>query len=224
MKFTISHFKQWFFPVNSTITRASLFGRAVFLLALLFWGAPLLTYSMRHLSDEERSVSFFEAIIGNADYIIHEAGHPLFGLFQIQMLGVMGGTLMQWLVPLGLLFAFRIRNKDAFASAIMLWWFGQSLLHSAPYINDARMQQLTLLGVGTSRDFDITHDWGYILGHLGLLRKDVWIAHYVLLSARCVMVLAFLWAALALVSQYRRFKPAFVKDEDKLIRDLTRDP
>src|SRR6185369_9061854 len=76
--------------------------------------------------------------------VFHEAGHVIFGFFG-RFLTVLGGSLFQVLLPLGLAFAF-LRQNDPFGAAVCTWWAGQNVLDVAPYIADARALQLVLLG------------------------------------------------------------------------------
>jgi hypothetical protein len=133
----------------------------------------------------------------------HEAGHVIFGFFGNRFLTVAGGTIGQLLMPLVLFVACRWKNSDAFAAALGLWWFGQNLVDCAPYINDARMLQLTLIGGGTGQEVE-GHDWEYLLTELGWLHQDVYIARWVLRAGRWTMALALLWAAVVLIAGYRR--------------------
>jgi len=122
--------------------------------------------------------------LDDLDLAIHEAGHPLFGIFG-EFIGFAGGTLMQLLVP-AVFFGYFWRRQDRHAATVMAWWTAQNLWNVARYIADARAQELPLVGGGE-------HDWAYLLGELGLLRHDVAIAHAVHFSG----VLLFLWSCLA---------------------------
>jgi len=91
---------------------------------------------------------------------IHEAGHVLFRPFGEFMM-ILGGSLFQLLLPLGISVAFIVKNCDNFGAALGLWWAGVSLVDLAPYIYDALNPQLTLIGGGTGADGP--HDWIYLL-------------------------------------------------------------
>ena len=106
-------------------------------------------------------------LMDSVDLPIHEAGHPLFGLFG-EFIGAAGGTLMQLLVP-AVFLGYFWRRRDRHAATVMLWWIAQNLWNIAHYIADARTQELPLVGGGE-------HDWAYLLGELGLLRQDRTIA------------------------------------------------
>jgi hypothetical protein len=93
-------------------------------------------------------------------------------------------------------------DSDGFAAALALWWFGQNLVDCAPYINDARSLQLTLIGGSTGREVE-GHDWEYLLTQLGWLHKDVYLSRWVLRSGRWLMAFGLIWAAMVLVTQIR---------------------
>jgi len=98
------------------------------------------------------------------DLVIHEAGHPIFGLLGCRWLMMAGGTLLQLLMPALFYFAF-LRQRQPRSADVCLFWFGANFLGIGPYIADAREQALPLLGGGE-------HDWTYLLDSLGLLAQD----------------------------------------------------
>lgn len=120
--------------------------------------------------------------------VFHEAGH-IFLLWAPPVWHAFGGTLGQLLVPLTLVVAVAAKNRDGYAAAICAWWLGNSLVDVAPYINDARMMQLTLLGGSTGMEVE-GHDWNFILEHMGWLTYDIRLARAVLMGGRIVMVVA----------------------------------
>lgn len=101
------------------------------------------------------------------DLAIHEAGHLLFAPFG-DVLRVLGGTLLQLLLPAAFVGYFT-RRRDAHAASVALWWVAQSLWNVSVYVGDARAQELPLVGGGE-------HDWGYLLGQFGVLRYDATIS------------------------------------------------
>jgi hypothetical protein len=102
-------------------------------------------------------------LLDSLDLAIHEAGHPLFGIFG-EFIGYAGGTLMQLLVPAVFLVYFWRRN-DRHAATVMLWWIAQNFWNIARYVADAQAEELPLVGGGE-------HDWAYLLGRMGVLRHD----------------------------------------------------
>jgi len=110
--------------------------------------------------------------IDSANLVVHEAGHMLFGWFG-PTLGLWGGTVLQWLVPL-LLAAYFFRERHTAAFVFCMFFFFENWLYTATYMADARAMNLPLLSTGGS-DF-VEHDWHAILSSLGVLRYDTTIA------------------------------------------------
>ena len=102
--------------------------------------------------------------ISLVDLVFHEAGHTIFGVFGVfgAFIAALGGSLAQVLVPAVCTVAF-LRQRQAAAAAVTVFWTGESLLGVAAYIADARAMRLPLYAEG------LTHDWNYLLGRLGLL-------------------------------------------------------
>lgn len=123
--------------------------------------------------------------------VFHEAGHVLFSPFG-RFLTVLGGSLLQLIVPAVLAVAF-IRERQLFGAAVCVWWVGQSLVDLSPYIADARALRLVLLGGRTGAEVE-GHDWEFILANLGMIHRDrvigLW-AHY---TGVVVMVSAIVFA------------------------------
>ena len=97
--------------------------------------------------------------------VFHEAGHVFFG-FLGEFIGILGGSLMQVLVP-AIAVGHFVWQGYLYSAAIALFWVGQSLFNVSVYVKDARARVLPLLGDDIS-----AHDWHNILGRLGLLRWD----------------------------------------------------
>ena len=101
--------------------------------------------------------------LDSLDLAVHETGHLVFA-FGGEFLTLLGGTLLQLLVPIAFAVALW-RQGDRHGATVPLWWLGQSCWNVSVYIKDARAQQLPLVGGGE-------HDWAYLLGRLGLLTYD----------------------------------------------------
>jgi hypothetical protein len=153
----------------------------------------LLGGSLRYLTAGMLALGDEPGWMHGINLVFHEAGHVLLA-WASPVVHSLAGTLGQWLVPLALAVAFGVRNRDGFAAAVCGWWFGQSLVDAAPYINDARTMRLMLLG-GTTGDEIEGHDWNFILEQLNLLSLDIHLARGVLLAGRIVMVASLLAAA-----------------------------
>jgi hypothetical protein len=173
----------------------SLWFRGAVWLLLLGLSVPLFTRSMMELGNNT-------GILHGPNLIFHEAGHVLFGFFGNRLLTAFGGSLMQTLVPLAFMVSFLWRGRDLFGAAAMCWWAGENLVDVAPYINDARMLQLTLLGGHTGREVE-GHDWEFILTQLNMLDFDIYLSRAVLATGRLWMAVALAWALGLIVLQIR---------------------
>jgi hypothetical protein len=107
-----------------------------------------------------------------ANLVVHEGGHLLFGWFG-PTLGLWGGTLLQWLVPL-LLAVYFFSQRQTTAFAFCSFFFFENWLYTATYMADARAMLLPLVTAGDS-DY-IEHDWHTIFSNLGVLQYDTKIA------------------------------------------------
>jgi hypothetical protein len=133
-------------------------------------------------------------LVGNVDLVIHEAGHPIFSVLGLghRLIKFIGGTAMQLLIHSAFVVTC-FRQHQLKSSDVCLLWFGQNFLHIAPYVADARAQELPLVGGGE-------HDWNYLLGVFGLLEHDRGLSHLCDLTG-CLVI------AVACYSLYRRFAP-----------------
>ena len=171
-------------------------GRVIIGLVFLIWGwkfiiAPMVTNYAGN--------SFLHFV----NLPFHEAGHLFFQLFGRWMTSL-GGTLGQLLIPLFCLLVLLVKTKDPFGASVSLWWFGENFMDIAPYINDARNQELLLLGGITGREADYGyHDWEFILNEVGLLRYDHTLAYIAHSFGIVLMLLSFAWAGYILLKQYR---------------------
>jgi hypothetical protein len=109
-------------------------------------------------------------LLDTANFAVHEAGHPLVGLFS-NRLEVYGGTLAQLAFPLICMFEFW-RRRWTMSFGLCGIWLGQSLLNVARYLADARTMRLPLVGF---TDHPL-HDWNVILLRWGRLTQDTAIA------------------------------------------------
>lgn len=124
-----------------------------------------------------------------ANLVVHEGGHNLFGWFG-PTLGLWGGTLLQWLVPL-LLAAYFFRERQAAAFVFCMFFFFENWLYTATYMADARALALPLVTTGDS-DY-VEHDWNTIFSSFGVLPYDTRIAAIVRFLGWCGMVAAAAW-------------------------------
>lgn len=154
-------FMQWRFAEEDAEWRP--ISTPVFLTSLIFYAGFLLYACVDH--------SGF-LFIDNANLIVHEGGHALFGWFG-QKIGIMGGTLLQWLVP-ALLAAYFFYHRQISGFVFCSFFFFENFLYTATYMADARAEALPLVSLGDS-DY-AEHDWNTMFGWFGLLDYDTRIA------------------------------------------------
>lgn len=105
--------------------------------------------------------------IDHANLMIHEIGHVAFS-WAGQTLHILGGTLMQLIVPFALTAMFYQRREAAGVALTSFWGF-QNLLYIATYMGDARRSALPLVGADES-------DWTILFTQWGVLQYDTTIA------------------------------------------------
>jgi hypothetical protein len=135
--------------------------RVALLLLLVAWSARFA------FSDADGVTGSFPHVV---NLVFHEAGHVLFSPFGA-FLTLLGGSLMQVIVPVVCAVALATQAHDRFGAAVAGWWAGQNFVDLAPYIGDARALRLPLLGGATGAEVD-GHDWEAILSALGWLHHD----------------------------------------------------
>lgn len=127
---------------------------------------------------------YFIPVLDTANWGIHEAGHVLFRPFGV-MIEALGGTIGQLLAPAAILAGFWFKHRRPTEVAVAAWWFAQNLMYVAQYVGDARSQRLPITG---------EHDWVFILGRLGWLNADTFLAGLASLIALGIVGTAFVWA------------------------------
>jgi hypothetical protein len=147
---------------------------------LLFYGA-FLTYAA--------SAHDGFLFVDNANLVVHEGGHNLFGWFG-PTLGLWGGTLLQWLVPF-LLAVYFFTQRQTTGFVFCLFFFFENWLYTATYMADARVQVLPLVTTGDP-DF-VEHDFFAIFSSLGVLNYDTKIAAVVRALGWCGMLAVVGW-------------------------------
>jgi hypothetical protein len=141
-------------------------------------------------------------ILHRIDLVFHEAGHVLFRPLG-DFLMVLGGSLLQVLLPAVAAGAFLLRHHNPFGASVGLWWTGQNLADVAVYIGDARALRLPLLGGGSGADRPGMHDWHNILGRLGWLDHDRMLAGATDVLGVILMGAALVWGAVLLWRHHR---------------------
>lgn len=115
------------------------------------------------------------------DLPIHETGHLLFGIFG-EFVGMAGGTLFQLIVP-AVFMGYFVWQQSYYSAAIVLFWFGQSILNIYVYASDAVNMVLPLVGGGI-------HDWNWMLTTLGMLDYTKPIAAVIRIAGTLVIIAA----------------------------------
>ena len=135
------------------------------------------------------------AFVHLIDFVFHEAGHVIFGVFG-RFLGVVGGSLNQALIP-ALCTSYFLWHRQTAAAAVTLFWTGESITDVAIYVADGRDMALPLLAEG------LVHDWNWILSELSLrnqaapIGRAVFVIGVTVLIAALGMLLVDLWHTLA---------------------------
>jgi hypothetical protein len=144
--------------------------------------AMLAVYSIVLLASPE-----YWSFLDNINLPIHEAGHLLFAVFGDTM-GLLGGTLLQLLVPI-IFAAYFMTHADDHGASVAIWWLGQNCLNVSAYIGDAQLMELPLVGGGE-------HDWNIMLTQWGLLPSTEQLANLVRAFGVVLFVTALAWGAL----------------------------
>ncbi|MBI5310265.1 MAG: hypothetical protein HZB14_04435 [Actinobacteria bacterium] len=113
----------------------------------------------------------FIQIIDSFNLVVHEFGHPIFGVFGEEPM-FWGGTIAQLALPLILAGAF-VYQRYALSALFCGVWFFENVFNVARYVADARAEELPLVSPGGG---EVEHDWTHILGTLGQLQNDLAIA------------------------------------------------
>ena len=187
--------KEYLLYIDPEVRLLHIAGRVILLAILFLWGFGLIFSSIQ---SNAAGTSFLHLI----NLPFHEAGHIIFSIFG-RFSAVLGGSLMQVLIPMLCLGTFLIKTRDPFAAAVSLWWTGEAFLDMAPYINDARALKLILLGGVTGAEVDDYHDWQYILGKLGIPGCDHILATIAHLFGSMLMLSACLWGGYILLKQFQ---------------------
>ncbi len=142
----------------------------------------------------------------------HEFGHIAFMPLG-EFMTLLGGTIGQHAVALGLGALFLYRQRDPYAASLMFWLFGYSVLGMATYMYDAQLPQLTLL---TGRTGDTgAHDWVDMFGDLGLLDRARSIGSFFGWIGRSLLFAALAWCAWIVMRQHARLSDNALAEEDR---------
>lgn len=189
-------FKELLFYVEQDINIFYFGGRALLFIVILISGLVFIFTPMEVYSGTAKRLMHL------INLPFHEAGHVLFRPLDEFMTGL-GGSLMQLIVPLVCMMTFLIKTRDAFAASVSVWWLGESLMDLAPYINDARVMNMILIGGITGKDDPDMHDWHHLLRDLGMLKFDHTLAMTAQVMGISLIIVAFMWGGYILVKQYK---------------------
>jgi hypothetical protein len=171
--------------------KTRLLAQAAVLAVMVVWGIRLITY---RVITAEIMGSFLHSV----DLPIHEFGHVLFRPFGEWMM-YLGGSLFQCLLPAILGVAFIWKQRNPFAACFCLWWTAENVLDVAPYIYDAKLMALPLVGEWNDEVAEmhvLRHDWHNILAPMGLVGSAEHIGMAVHAIGATLMVLAWFWGGL----------------------------
>ncbi|WP_026291623.1 hypothetical protein [Marinobacterium rhizophilum] len=174
-------------PVDSP----AFWGRVALFVAFFIWGWSFILGGI-----DWRSIG--GSFLHNVNLPFHEFGHVLFRPFG-RFMTILGGSLFQVLMPLGLMLAFIIQRRDTFAASIMLWWSGQNFIDVSPYIADAPHRAIPLIR-GLSEAY---HDWGNLLSMTKSLHRAGMYAGVSFGIGVALMLLSFCWGGYLLYRQHR---------------------
>lgn len=123
--------------------------------------------------------------IDNINLLIHEAGHLVSAPFG-EVLGMLGGTILQLGFPLAFV-AYFWRRAQRFEAAVCGLWSAESLMYTAEYMSDANARVLPLVG-------GHLHDWRWLFERQGVLdaAEEIGLTVHVIAS---VAAIAIVWGA-----------------------------
>ena len=168
--------------------KTKLMAQGLVLGVMIVWGIRLVSYKVI-------TAEILYSFLHNVDLPIHEFGHLLFRPFGEWMM-YLGGSLFQCLLPaiLGVIFIWK--QRDPFAASFCLWWTGENVVDVAPYIYDAKLMALPLVGEWNDEVAEMhvqRHDWHNILEPLGAVNSAPHIGMVAHTLGAALMVLACLW-------------------------------
>lgn len=181
--------KALFLTVPYEVDKLTFYGRVFAYIGFFFWGW---SFILGGIDWQSIGGSFLH----NINLPFHEFGHLLFMPFG-RFWHILGGSLLQILLPLLILCAFSIQQKDNFGASIMLWWCGQNFIDISPYIADAQLRSLPLI-LGLGED---SHDWGNLLTMTGSLQHTQAIANSSFSIGCLIIFVSYIWGAYLLLQQ-----------------------
>lgn len=142
----------------------------------------------------------------------------MFGIFGNQTLEILGGSLMQMLVPLGCVVYFIFR-KQYYSAAVCGFWFGINFFDVAMYVRDAQLLKLGLVSPGGGDE--VIHDWNFLLDRWHVL-GDAWrIANWVEAGGWVVLIASL--AAGAFFCYQPRKDPGKLREDSRPVEEVLRE-
>lgn len=129
--------------------------------------------------------SYIYFVMDTVTLIIHEAGHTIFGIFGWRFLTILGGTLIQLILPTLIVIYGLINQKDKIIQ-LSMYWLGFSYLDTSVYAADAYYKQLPLLGNLPAT----AHDFANLLSHLNILDHYKLVANSFFYIGCVILILA----------------------------------
>lgn len=133
---------------------------------------------VRHVADP-----FYRSWFAGITLVFHEMGHIVFAPLGNTLM-LLGGSIMQLLVPAAAALYLLFRQRDWFGLTVSQSWLAFSTWELATYIDDANKEQLPLVSLGGVPE----HDWSTLLTQWHMLNACETIA----MATRGVAFLA--WA------------------------------
>ena len=87
-------------------------------------------------------------------------------MFFGDFLSILGGSLLEILIPLVVVLHF-VFTKQIFSASVASWWLATAFVSVSIYASDAQERLLPLLGGDA-----VGHDWYNLLSSLGILQYD----------------------------------------------------
>jgi hypothetical protein len=126
----------------------------------------------------------YTSILSSVNLIFHESGHAII-FFLGSFMQILGGSIMQILVPTILVAYFFVKQKP-YETSLLSLWVADNFFNVSTYAGDAIKLQLPLLGdLGPE-----SHDWFNILNSLNLLKYTQFIANTIHFIGIIIILLA----------------------------------
>ncbi|MDZ7806777.1 MAG: hypothetical protein U5K71_06645 [Gracilimonas sp.] len=133
----LPHIKKWWFSVVCI--------PFCWVLADQYWMALKWEISFAWIYSYPFFLSPFFFLIDNFLLIVHEAGHTFFGMFGSRFITILGGTLLEILLPF-VIFVYGWWNRQHLVAQLGLLMTGFAWIESSAYAADAMFRRMPLIG------------------------------------------------------------------------------